>query len=224
LPEECWATVVEGAIYGQEMVAARDEGRIVPFLHDHRFPVHTFWDLGMPINTVCWYCQVTPTELRVIDVDLELDITLEARAARMRAKGYDFGFHYIPWEAEMEHTTGSTKATMIAALGPNIRVVPKIARVENRINMMRSQLPRCVFHAERCAMGVEHLQRYRYERQTSGGMTKDGPCHDKYSHAADALGQMAQAIDAGLVQNGGSVGGGMPRHEVIKVKLAGHWG
>lgn len=222
-PEECWATVVEGAIYGEEMVAARDEGRIVPYLHDHRYPVHTFWDLGMPINTVCWYCQITPTEIRIIDVDLELDITLEARAAKMRAKGYDYGFHYIPWEAEMETTTGSTKATMIAALGPNVRVVPKIARVENRINMLRSQLPRCKFNSERCATGVEHLQRYRYERQTSSGTIKNEPVHDKYSHAADALGQMAQAIDAGLVPNGGSVGGVNERQQLTKVKLAGQW-
>lgn len=222
-PEECWATVVEGAIYGAEMVAARDEGRIIPFRHDHRYPVHTFWDLGMPINTVCWYAQVTPTEIRVIDVDMELDITLEARAAKMRAKGYDFGFHYIPWEAEMDHTTGSTRARMIAALGQNVRVVQKVARVENRIGMMRLQLPRCVFHAERCALGIEHLQRYRYERQTSSGTIKDAPCHDKYSHAADALGQMAQAINEGIVPNGGSVGGMETKAGPPVVRKAGHW-
>lgn len=221
--EECWATVVEGAIYGTEMVDARNEGRIVPFLHAHRYPVHTFWDLGMPINTVCWYCQVTPTEIRVIDVDMEIDITLEARAAKMRAKGYDYGYHYIPWEAEMDHTTGSTQARMVAVLGPNVRVVQKTVRVENRIGLMRIQLPRCVFHSERCAVGIEHLQRYRYERQTSNGIIKDGPCHDKYSHAADAIGQMAQAIDQGIVPNGGSVGGVEIHNSPPTVRMAGHW-
>ena len=224
LPEECWATVTEGAIYGTEMVAASNEGRITSYLHDTRFPVHTFWDLGMPINTVCWYVQVTPKEIRVLDIDIELDITLEQRAARMRAKGFEFGFHFIPWEAEMEHTTGSTLAAMRAALGPNVLVVPKVARVENRINMMRTQLSRCVFHGEKCATGIDHLKRYRYERQTSSGSIKDNPVHDKYSHAADALGQMAQAIDAGMVPNGGSVGAAIPQNLTRpQVKLAGNW-
>ena len=222
--EECWASVVEGAVYGEEMVTARNSGRIVNFLHDERYPVHTFWDLGMPINTVCWYCQITPTEIRVIDVDMEMPATLQQRAARMREKGYSYGFHYLPWEADQDHTAGSTRAVIAAALGGNIKIVPKIALVAHRIDAMRTHFPRFVFHAERCKVGVEHLQRYRYERSSATGITKLHPVHDKYSHAADALGQMAQAIEAGLVPKGGSVGGIVDRPAGRPmVKRAGQW-
>jgi hypothetical protein len=64
---------------------------------DHSTLVHTAFDLGSPINTVCWFFQViVGGEIRVIDVDMDLDITPVERVSRMLSKGHLCGTHFLP--------------------------------------------------------------------------------------------------------------------------------
>ena len=63
-----------------------------------------------------------------------------------------------------------------------------------------------VFHKERCGKALDWLAHYRSERESSSGIAKDVPVHDRYSHAADALRQVSQAIAAGLIEGGNTVG------------------
>lgn len=225
LVHECWQNLPQGSIYGRWMGEALSEGRITPFLPDKRFPVHTYWDIGHPLNTVTWLMQVTPNEIRVLDILMEVDMTLEERAAHLRALGWDYGWHYLPWDAD-EKNTQSIKPIdeFRRVLGWNVMVVPKVMSVWDRINATRAVLPRCVFQSERCRVGIEHLNRYRAERESSTGISRDVPVHDRYSHAADAFGQMACAITAGLVENGSSVGGRVAAQgNKLMVKKAGVW-
>ena len=48
--------------------------------------VDTCWDLGSPINTCVWFFQAAAGEIRVIDIDMDLDLTPVERVARMLAK------------------------------------------------------------------------------------------------------------------------------------------
>ena len=61
--------------------------------------VHKAWDIGAPLNTVVWYFQLVAAEFRVIDCDSDLDLTPVQRVARMLAKGYLYGSHYLPHDA-----------------------------------------------------------------------------------------------------------------------------
>ena len=204
---ECWDSMPEGSIYGAWIERAKDAGRINDFQTDTRWPVHTFWDLGLPINTVCWLIQVTPQEIRVLDVQMELDITLVERWARLRAKGFTFGTHYLPWEADAAGTTGIKDVDEFRRVcGPNVRIVPVTHNKWTAITATREMFGRFVFHATNCEVGLEHLKRYRAERATSSGIAKDVPVHDKYSHAADAFRQCVQAIHAGMIEGGQAVG------------------
>ena len=54
---------------------------------------------GAPLNTVVWYFQIVAAEFRVIDCDSDLDLTPVQRVARMVAKGYPYGSHFLPHDA-----------------------------------------------------------------------------------------------------------------------------
>ncbi len=218
LVHECWENSPPGSIYGPAIATARTSGRVRLFETD-RWPVHTFWDLGLPVNTVTWYAQIRPESILLVDVDLELDIDLQDRAALMRAKGWNYGCHYLPWEAGQRSSLGTTPAAEYAkVLGHNVRVVPRAGRVLDGIQQLQTLFPRLVFHAGRCARALEHLARYRSERETATGIARDLPVHDRHSHAADALRQLAQALNAGMIEGGNTVGShGTAMHTPVRV-------
>jgi hypothetical protein len=206
---ECWESMPEGAIYGSFIERARSEQRIKAYTTDGRHLVHTFWDLGHPLNTVCWLAQITPEEIRVLDVVMEIDITLEARAALLAAKGWTYGNHFLPHDAGIRQTSGLCQADefrrVFASVGGHVRIVPRVADVWQGINGLRAIFPRLVFRDPECRPGIEHLARYHAVRETSTGIARDEPVHDRYSHAADALRQLAQALDGHMLVGGHSV-------------------
>ena len=206
---ECWESMPEGAIYGSFIERARSENRIKAFISDNRWPVHTFWDLGHPMNTVTWLAQVTPEEIRVLDVVMELDITLEARAVLLAAKGWVYGNHFLPHDAGIRQTSGLCQADefrrVFQSVGGHVRIVPRVADVWQGINALRGIFPRLVFRDPECRPGLEHLARYYSVRETATGIARDEPVHDRYSHAADALRQLAQALDGHMLAGGHSV-------------------
>ena len=66
---ECsFEAAVRGSIYGSELDAARQEGRIGLVPVDPILPVHTTWDLGMGDATAIWFSQHTRSgEVRLVD-------------------------------------------------------------------------------------------------------------------------------------------------------------
>lgn len=204
---ECWENVPQGSIYGEYIEAARAQGRIVDFLPDRNTPVDTFWDIGLPINTVCWLIQITPQEIRVLDCIMEEDITMIDRVAKLNAMGHPLRHHYFPHDAGTAQALGEPQIVgFTRILGPGCRIVPAVPRTTHGIEMLQNIFPRLVFHATKCAKALEMLGRYRSERETSTGIARDEPVHDRYSHGADALRQMAQALNGGLVPKSHVVG------------------
>jgi hypothetical protein len=107
--EECFQAPVEGAIYAEHIDKLRAEGAIRPWIVDNSSLTHTCWDLGSPINTVVWYFQlVGADQIRVVDCDMDLDLTPVERVARMLAKGYLYGSHFLPHDALATQKSGRT--------------------------------------------------------------------------------------------------------------------
>jgi hypothetical protein len=204
--EECWESVPEGSIYGEFIARARAEGRITDFLPDTRWPVDTFWDIGLPINTVAWLVQITPEAIRVLDCLFEEDIQMAERAARLNAKGYTYRLHCFPHDAGIAQTAMPQIAEFTRILGPGCRIVPRTATVQQGIELLQARFPRLIFHRTNCERALDYLGRYRAERETSAGMAKNTPVHDRYSHAADALRQLAQALEARMIPDGHVIG------------------
>lgn len=199
--EECFKAPVEGAIYAEMLDRLRAAGGITTVPYDHAALVHTSWDIGSPLNTVTWYFQRVGQELRIIDCDMDLDMTPTHRVAHMLAKGYPLGTHYLPHDAANTNSSGRTFLNELQSAGlNNCRTVPRTHDEWIGINHLRQILPRCTFRLPACERGLDALAAYHYKRFSNGGIMKEDPVHDWSSHIADALRTMAEADLAGMMQ------------------------
>lgn len=200
LLEECFKAPIEGAIYGALIDRLRMAGRIRPSEIDTTALVHTSWDLGSPINTVVWYWQIIGPEIRVIDCDMDIDMTPTARVAHILGKGYLLGWHYLPHDAMATQKSGRTFYHELTFLGlANIRTVPQTHDIWIGINHLRALLPRFTFRLPACERPLEAISCYHTKRETSSGVAIDLPVHDWSSHPADGLRTLAEAELAGMV-------------------------
>ena len=201
--DEAFRAPIEGAIYAEEIDKLRTAGRILPFGIDKSALVHTAWDLGAPANTVTWYFQLVAGEIRVIDVDIDLNLTAVERVARMLSKGYPLGLHVLPHDAQSTPTSGKSTADVLREAGlSNIRIAPRTQDVWIGIDSCLELFPRFVFHSENCAAGIARLENYYFKSVSSGGITQSEPVHDRNSHAADALRMIPEAMQAGILPSG----------------------
>lgn len=234
--EECWENTPVGSIYGKFIEEARATGRISHFSAPRDYPVHTLWDIGHPLNTVAILVQITPLQIRVLDCLMEVDMTMEQRAAWLRQHGWDYGNHYFPHDADSDSASIGTKPIdqFRRILGPTCRIVPKCRTVWDGISIIRTNFPRFVFAADMSAKDnstpggrvkilLEHLGRYRAERETGTGIAKDEPVHDRYSHAADAFRQLGQAMAGGMVEHTNTVGMTPDRPKLRAIAAGGNW-
>lgn len=197
--EEALSSPVEGAIYASYLDQAMTDGRITDFPIDRSALVHTAWDLGSPFNTVTWYFQIIGREILIIDVDLELNITLTDRVSRILSKGYPLGTHLLPHDATATATSGKSVQQDLQEAGlSNTRVVPRTQNVWIGINATEEAFPRMRFHATNCATGIDRLQNYRVTNESRTGLAVETPVHDRNSHAADALRIMMEGMESGL--------------------------
>ena len=210
--DECWTSPVPGAVYAEAIERARSEGRICPMPVDGSNLVNTSWDLGSPENTSVWYWQVVGREVRFIDCDRFVDSkepanrrgftgTLTQRAAHMIAKGYQYGAHYLPHDAQQTERTGTTLATELGRTGLPGRIVtvPRTHDVWVGINHGIEMFPALSFRSPHCDDGLDALGAYRTRPQSEGSVSVDEPVHDWASHPSDAFRVMAEAHRAGLV-------------------------
>lgn len=209
--EECFKAPVEGAIYADMIDQLRSRGAIGPRPYDHNALVHTCWDLGSPVNTVCWYFQIVNQEIRVIDIDKDMDMSPVHRVAHMLGKQHPYGTHLLPHDAATTNSSGRTFANELTQAGlTNVRIVPRTHDVWVGINRLRQLLPRFTFRLPNCEQGLDALAAYHYKPITPTGLVKNEPVHDWSSHAADALRILAEAEMAGMMPSSY----GQPRGEV----------
>ena len=192
--DECWAAPVEGAIYAEAISRAQAEGRIVQMPIDGSNPVHTFWDLGSPKNTVVWYAQVVGREIRVVDCDTGFEGTMVERVAMMHAKGYNFGKHYLPHDAMQTERSGETFSGALIKAGipaTSIVCVPRCHSVWVGINHALQMFNAISFNEPKCRDGLTALGAYHVKKTPAGSAQE--PVHDWSSHASDAFRYLAEA-------------------------------
>lgn len=202
--EECFLAPVPGAIYAELIDQARAEGRIIDFPWSREHLVYTFWDLGSPKNTRVLYVQFVGREIHIIDHDSGLDLTPTERVAHLRAKGYSYGMHCMPHDAESEEKSGDNFEDQMkkAGLVP-ISIIPRCVEEWTGINKMTSLLPRCIFHKTRCKKLLESLEAFHTkEDKTNPGHQTSTTVHDWSSHDSDAFRYIGEAMDAGIIKDG----------------------
>lgn len=193
---EC-RSIIEGAIYRNELERADNDGRIGVVPHDPRLRVHTAWDLGVGDATAIWFYQQVGREVRLIDYHEAsgegLPYYAGVLAAKERERGFIYGEHLAPHDIQVrEFSSGRSRIETAASLGIRFRTV-RMTTLEDGIHAVRMLFPLCWFDTERCKIGIKGLRSYRWERNERLNEFKPRPVHDWASHCSDAFRMLAVA-------------------------------
>lgn len=192
---ECsWVANVPGAIYGKELQAAQESGRIGNVPYDQAHKVDTWWDLGIGDSTAIWFTQNVGRAIHVIDFYEARNEGLPHYAKILTSKSYLYGNHNAPHDIEVrELGSGKSRREIAYDLGINFRVVPKLP-VEDGIHAAQIILSRCWFDQVNCKAGLEALRQYHRAYNERLRTFRNSPVHDWASHAADAWRYFAVGI------------------------------
>ena len=192
---ECsWVANVPGAIFGKELEAAMEEGRISRVPHDPTVKVDTFWDLGVGDSTAIWFVQSVGRAVHFIDCYENRGEGLPHYVSVLSKKNYLYGDHFAPHDIEVrELGSGKSRREIAWDLGLNFRVVPKLP-LEDGLHAAQMLIPRSWCDAEKCKQGLVALRQYHRGYNERARSFRTTPVHDWSSHFADALRYTAVGI------------------------------
>jgi phage terminase large subunit len=194
---ECRAAA-QGAVYTPEMQGLAVSNRVKDLPLDPMAKVHTFWDTGFNDRTAIIMAQRNATQIAIIDYYEDNHRNMADYAAELQKRKYNWGSHWLPWDASGERYKLTDPATspegMLRKLMPGlVQIVPK-ADVELGIKRARVTFPRCYFDKVKTMRLRECLKRYRRVIPATTN-EPSGPAHDEFSHGADAFRYLAMSID-----------------------------
>lgn len=215
--EEAFEQSVEGAVYREEMEAARSEGRIGFYPWEKRAKVYTAWDLGYHDSTVVVFFQVIKGEVRIIDCYAQVGRGAAHHAREVLRKDYIYGpdSHWAPHDIMAhEKSSGLVLKDHYEQAGIKFGVVERPRLKVHGINEVRANFNKFRFHADKTAKPQGDDQRslvaalafYRYEWDDALVCFKKDPLHDWASHYADAVQTLALAFSYHIVSGGQIVG------------------
>ena len=209
-PAEAFEAAVEGAYYAKAMQRARLDGRITTVPYDSGYPVDTLWDLGMDDSMTIIFRQRIGMSNRLIDYIEESGEGLPYYARELDKRGYTYGRHYMPHDANVrELGTGVRRQEKAEELG--IRPIEVVTRPRDidavlaGIEAGRAFLSTCVIDETKCAKLISCLDNYRREWDERLGSFRRAPLHNWASHGADAFrtGAVALKDDTALIPGSG---------------------
>lgn len=95
-PKEAFKKSKEGCWYTEQFTRIRKEGRICSVPYREGVPVNTFWDIGNSDGTAIWFHQRVGMQDLFIYFDEGWGGQHAYFVARMQAKGWIWGTHYLP--------------------------------------------------------------------------------------------------------------------------------
>lgn len=186
--------VAAGAIYRYEIEALYNDGRVRPVPYDPSLPVHTVWDLGWNDAMTISFVQRGPQDVRLLDYIEESHRTLDWYVAQIEKRPYRWGTDYLPHDGRTRnYQTGKSTEEQLRALGRRSVVCLPPPSVEEGIKAVRMLFPRLYFDQNKAARLLECAKRYQRRIHTVTGEPME-PLHDEFSHGADNLRYVAQAL------------------------------
>lgn len=192
-PDEAFQASIQGAYYAKQMAKVRKDKRIRTVPYEPTVPVNVAWDLGIDDEMVLWFHQRVGIENRLIDFYQHNGEGLAHYVKVMQEKGYIYGEHYLPHDAEVrELGSGKSRVETLESMGVRrITVIANDISVADGIEAVRNFLNSCWFDEVNCAQGIAALDAYQKEWDDRHGTFKTQPLHNWASHAADAFRMLA---------------------------------
>lgn len=186
---------IPGLVYQDELRDARLNGRICEIPHDPKYPVFTYWDIGISDMTTIGFFQFIKGSWRLFDYYENSGKGLDHYVIVINAKGYFYGGHYGPHDlANREWSSGDSRMNLAANLGLHFQIVAKMD-IADGLNAVRQKFPILWINEKNCKKFLDAISGYRREWDEDKQKFKDVPVHDWTSHAADMLRYWAVSPD-----------------------------
>lgn len=180
-------TLLDGAVYAEELRQARKERRIgkVPLVPG--IPVEVFFDLGWSDHTSMWFRQRVGFEWHYVDYYENRQKSFDHYLKVMQERGYLYSTIWLPHDAKAKELGTGMSIWDRLRRTHKTRIVRKLSLVDG-IDAGRTIFPSCWFDEQLCDAGLDALTNYRYEVQDSSvGSLSRTPVHDWSSHGADGF-------------------------------------
>lgn len=197
-----WDCGVQGAIFGRQMAAARNENRIGSVAYDESLLVYTAWDIGVGDCTAIIFFQLRGDSILVIDHYENSGHALSHYINLLKTKPWaaSYGGHFVPHDAKHRSAiTGSTYIQAAGELGIEMEAISLDYTIESSIEATRVVFARLYFDERKCDHLLKCLLEYHYEFDENSRRLRDRPEHNWASHSADALRYLALAVKNGMV-------------------------
>lgn len=194
--------VVDGAIWANELITLKREGRLCRVPYDPLLKVHTVWDLGWNDSTAILMVQKSGSEIRIIDyIEDNLRtipdyIISEEGRDDLSTRKYNWGVDYVPHDGFSKSVLSDKSAyDYLKAMGRNAddSGVPNIG-LEQGIESARQLLPRVVIDEGKAGLLFNRLSRYKRVIHTRTGEAGK-PDHDANSHGSDGFRYLSVVAD-----------------------------
>lgn len=186
-----FCSAAPGVYFGKLMAQLRRDGRIRSVPYDPQYPVDTFWDLGIGDSTAIWFRQRVGINWHYIDYYEKSGEGLEHYVKVLKDMPYAYGRHIVPHDAAARDlSTGVTRQEFLRKLGLRVEIQKRQA-VDDRIQAIRTLLPKCYIDEIKCSRGVSALEDYQKEWDSKLMMYKNKPFHNWTSHGVDSFGYSA---------------------------------
>jgi phage terminase large subunit len=194
--------VLDGAIWGKELIALKATGRLTRVPHDPLLKVHCIYDLGWNDSTAILMVQRQGSEIRVIDYIEDSHRTIvdyvksEEGREDLSSRNYNWGTDWLPHDGYSKSVLSSNSAyDYLKTQGRNVddSGVPNDS-IEKGIEAARLLLPRVVIDEEKAGLLFNRLSRYKRRINARTGVP-DAPEHDENSHGSDGFRYLAMVAD-----------------------------
>jgi phage terminase large subunit len=173
--EGCPKSVLEGAVYAEQLRTADAAQRIARVPYNPMIPVNTFWDLGIGDAMSIWFEQAVGFEYHLIDFLQSTGKPLAFYLKALQEKPYIYGTDYLPHDGRArEIGTGKSIEELMRAAGRRVQVVPRLS-ITDGINAARTIFPLCWFDESKCGDGIQALRHYRFEKDEETGVLSSKP-------------------------------------------------
>lgn len=180
-----------GAYYAKEIAKALDENRIIDFEISSKYPVYTFWDIGVDDPTAIWFMQYIDKKLVLINYFEDTGEGLEYYADYLKQFEMQYKIkykdHFAPFDIKVkEWGSGKTRIQQALSYGIRFNRISKIP-IADGIAAVRKLFSRLIFHKTNCAHGIKCLKDYSKKYNEEMKCFIEKPTHSWSSHGADAL-------------------------------------
>jgi hypothetical protein len=179
---------VQGSYYGKYLSRLKADGAIGVVRPDPNLLVYTAWDIGISDAMSIVFFQRRGNEILIVDHYENRGYALNHYITELKAKGYDYGSHFVPHDAKLRSAgRGETFLEVARQLGVEMIPIPNQLSILEGIEKVRGLLPRMLFDEKKCDYLLKCLGQYHAEYDDKARVFRSHPKHDWSSHAADAM-------------------------------------